>query len=209
MIRIKEIRKARGRTQQEVADAIGLHITNYNRLENGKTKLDQTYLKQIAEFLHCDPSDLFSAGNGIRTVKVRQHVQAGHWAESPQWTEDDWYDVAVPDDPAWRQFDLYAAETRGPSMNRRYPEGTALVYASAYQLDEPPAPGRRYIVETERPDGMREATVKALWQDDAGKFWLVPESDDPRYQQPIPLDGEDGTTIRIVGRVLFSVQKEF
>lgn len=208
MSRLKELRKSRGLTQQSVADALGLHITNYNRLENGKTKLDQERIVALARILKCDPLELVSNTPGVRIVKVRQHVQAGSWSESSLWPEDDWYDVAVPDDPTWRPIELHAAETRGPSMNRRYPEGSALIFASMYDTEESLQPGRRYIVEHERPDGLYESTVKTLWKDDAGEFWLLPESDDPRFQAPLPLHGVDGSTIRIVGRVLYSVQRE-
>ena len=208
MNRLKELRKARGLTQQQVADALGLHITNYNKLENGKTKLDQERIAVLARILKCDPLDLITNSQGVRIVKVRQHVQAGSWSESPLWPEDDWYDVAVPDDPTWRPIALHAAETRGPSMNRRYPEGSALIFASMYDTDERLQPGRRYIVEHERADGLYESTVKTLWKDEAGEYWLLPESDDPRFQTPLALNGEDGSTIRIVGRVLYSVQRE-
>lgn len=208
MIRLKELRKARGLTQQQVADALGLHLTNYNKLENGRTKLDQERIAALARILNCDPLDLVFNAPSVRIVKVRQHVQAGNWSDSPLWPEDDWYDVAVPDDQTWRPIALHAAETRGPSMNRRYPEGSALIFASVYDTDESLKPGRRYIVEQERPDGLYESTVKTLSKDETGEFWLLPESDDPRFQAPLPLHGEDGTTIRIVGRVLYSVQRE-
>ncbi|PZR79129.1 MAG: XRE family transcriptional regulator, partial [Stutzerimonas stutzeri] len=31
-LRLKELREARGMTQQQMADAIGMHLTNYNKL---------------------------------------------------------------------------------------------------------------------------------------------------------------------------------
>jgi phage repressor protein C with HTH and peptisase S24 domain len=93
-------------------------------------------------------------------------------------------------------------------MNKRYPEGSALIFTSIYETRETPQVGKRYIVETERPDGLREATVKTLWQDETGEHWLLPESTDPRYQQPIKLSDGDGNIVRIVGRVVFSVQRE-
>lgn len=195
-------------SQQQVADALGLHITNYNRLENGKTALNQQRMEQLAQILHCAPSDFIAPPSRLRTVSVRQHIEAGAWSESPMWDEDDWYDVAVPDDDALRHFSLYGAETRGPSMNKRYPEGSALIYTSIYETGEIPLPGRRYIVETERPDGLREATVKTLWRDDAGELWLLPESTDPRHQQPIRVADGDGNIVRIVGRVVFAVSRE-
>ena len=36
----------------------------------------------------------------------------------------------------------------------------------------------------------------------------MPESTDPRHQQPIEIDGDNGDTVRMVGRVRYSVQRE-
>ena len=93
-------------------------------------------------------------------------------------------------------------------MNKRYPEGTVVICTDAVQTGEEIIPGRRYVVERERSDGLREATIKTLWRDEHGRLWLVPESTDPRYQEPIPLHAAEDDTIRIVGTVRYSVQKE-
>lgn len=208
MLRIKDIREQRDLTQAQVADKLGIHLTNYNKLENGKSEVTLARLDQIAKILNVAAADLISNHGNVRTVRVRQHVQAGTWAESFLWEEDDCYDVIVPDDADYRDFTLYGAETLGPSMNRRYPERSALIYTSIIETGEKPEPGKRYIIERERPDGMREATVKTLFQDDTGKLWLIPESTDPRHQTPIDLSQDDGDIVRIVGRVIFSVQRE-
>lgn len=93
-------------------------------------------------------------------------------------------------------------------MNKRYPDGTVLVFTDALERPEDLIAGKRYIVERERADGLREATVKKLWQDEYGAMWLLPESDDPRFQEAIPINGEDGDMVRILGRVRFSVTRE-
>ncbi|TJV51118.1 MAG: LexA family transcriptional regulator [Mesorhizobium sp.] len=143
-----------------------------------------------------------------RLVKVTGFVQAGYWAETWEWNSDDVYSVPVPDDPALRPFMLHAAETRGPSMNKRYPEKTVLVFTDIIETGAALELGKRYIVERERADGLREATVKTLWRDEAGKLWLLPESDDPRFQEPIPVEGGDDDTVRVVGRVVYAVSRE-
>ena len=93
-------------------------------------------------------------------------------------------------------------------MNRRYPEGTVLIYTNLNDTNEDLIFGKRYIVERERADGLREATVKTLWRDENGKAWLLPESTDPRYQEPIPIEGGENDTVRIVGRVRYAVTRE-
>lgn len=144
-----------------------------------------------------------------RVVKVKAHVQAGVFAESWEWDDHDWYEVAVPADDALLGFKLYAAETRGPSMNRRWPEGTVVVFTNVEETKESPVVGKRYIVEREKMGGEREHTVKRLTQDANGKQWLMPESDDPRFQTPIDVEiGVEGETVKIIGRVWYSVVRE-
>ncbi|MGE0584147.1 MAG: XRE family transcriptional regulator [Flavobacteriaceae bacterium] len=146
----------------------------------------------------------------VRTLKVAAHVQAGHWAETWEWADEDQYEVAVPLDPALKDFRLYGAETRGPSMNRRWPEGTVVVFTHVEETHESPTPGKRYVVERRRYDGAEaEYTVKLLHLDADGRLWLVPESDDPRFQAPIAIDdGVEDETVRIVGRVWYAVTRE-
>ncbi|RUV07972.1 phage repressor [Mesorhizobium sp. M1A.F.Ca.IN.020.03.2.1] len=144
----------------------------------------------------------------VRHVKVTGFVQAGAWAETWEWSDDEVYSVPVPDDPALRAFGLHAAETRGPSMNKRYPEKTVLVFTDLIETGAALELGKRYIVERERADGLREATVKTLWRDENDKIWLLPESNDPRFQEPIPIDGGEDDTVRVVGRVVYAVSKE-
>ncbi|WP_237358534.1 LexA family protein [Rhizobium etli] len=195
-------------TQADVAAALDISTENYNRLEKGKTELTLTKMRKLAEIFNREPAELIADHGNVRTVRVRQHVQAGDWAESHLWEEEDCYDVQVPDDPDLRPFTLHGAESRGPSMNLRYPDGSALIYTDILETGETPVPGKRYIIEVERPDGLREATVKKLFKDDTGKLWLLPESNDPRHQVPIdPFEG-DGNIVRVVGKVVFSVQRE-
>lgn len=185
-------------------------MTNLNKIERGKSSPSMARFEQIAEELGVSVSELFvdSPALGTRLVTVSGFVQAGYWAETWEWATDDQYTVAVPDDAPLRPFKLHAAEARGPSMNKRYPEKTVLVFTDLIETGAQLELGKRYIVERERADGMREATVKTLWRDETGKIWLLPESDDPRFQEPIPIDGGEDDTVRVVGRVVYAVSKE-
>jgi len=206
--RIKELMRERGLSRDDVADGIGAHPITVSKLISGKMKLTTDYLAKFAKVFNVEPEEVISASTGIRKVKVRAHVQAGHWSEAFEWDPEDWYEVAIPDDPDLRTLTLFGAETRGPSMNRRYPERSVVIVAEAISAHEHVQLGKRYVIERERPDGLREATVKKVWRDEAGRIWLLPESDDPRFQEPIPLEGGADDTIRIVGRVVYSVQRE-
>lgn len=206
--KIKRLRQQAGLGQQELAERLGVTWQTVSNVERGKVGLNSKKLALWAAALGVEPHDLVSADDGSRRVQVIGHVQAGHYAESWAFDEADLYDVPVPDDAKFRRFRLQGVEVRGPSMNRRYPEGTVLVFTDAVETGEDVVVGKRYIIERERADGLREATVKLLWRDNEGRMWLLPESDDPRFQEPIPLEGGDGDTIRIVGRVRYSVARE-
>ena len=50
MIRLKEIRKAAGRTQTDVCNFIGLSQPQYSAWENGRSKIDNISLARLAEY---------------------------------------------------------------------------------------------------------------------------------------------------------------
>lgn len=209
MNKIKEIRRSRKLTQAHVAQAMGMDLSNYNKLENGKTELTTAKMERLAEILSCAPADFLGQPNRTRGVPVVGWVQAGDWAESHVWQDESQrYTVAIPHDPEYDAVLLTGVETRGPSMNRRYPEGTVLVYANIFDTRERLANGKRYIVERVRADGLRETTVKQLVLTETGEAWMMPESTDPHHQQPIPINGGEGDEIRVLGRVVYSVQRE-
>lgn len=49
--RIEAIRRTQGKTQQEIADAAGMHIVNYNKIVKGKTVPGARALFAIADAL--------------------------------------------------------------------------------------------------------------------------------------------------------------
>lgn len=205
----------------EAATQGGLERTFIRDIVEGKKKRVLDYSK-LADALGLD-ADAIARGqyrekgleappsSKLRTVRVAAHVQAGYWAENWEWPYDEQYDVAVPADEFLSQVELFAAETRGPSMNRRWPEGTVVVFTNVIETEESPQIGKRYVVERRRANGDLEHTVKLLHQDADGRYWLVPESTDPVFQQPIPVD-EDSQggdfEVRIVGRVRYAVTRE-
>ena len=197
---------------RELTEALGRSIDRaaVNKMRSGGRKISADELVAITRILRVKAPVEPPQTEGLRTVIVAAHVQAGLFSESWEWNEDDQYPVAIPDDPALRGYRLYAAETRGPSMNRRWPEGTVVVFTNAAETLESPIPGRRYVVEKRRQGGDAEHTVKLLHQDGDGKYWLVPESNDPRYQAPIAVDdgADDEYVVTIVGRVWFAVSRE-
>lgn len=200
--------KIKGVKRNALADALDVHPVTISKLSSGAMKLTTDWMERIAGVLGVAPEALIVETANLRHVTVKAHVQAGEWAESNDWMEEDQFTVAVPDEARLRPYTLFGAEARGPSMDKIYPEGTSLIFTKQIETREDVQLGKRYIVERERADGLREVTVKKLWKDDDGLFWLVPESTDPRFQGSIAMNGDDGDTIRVIGRVVFSVRRE-
>lgn len=208
--RLKQIMADKGITREALAERVDTHPVTISKLISGKMKMTTEWMERLGVGLGVPPIELLVAPLNFRTAQVRAAVQAGVWTESVEWPDpDDWYEVAVPYDADLDGLPLYGAEVRGPSMNLRYREGSVIVFTAPWEDGETPLPGRRYIVERRRLDGSVETTVKLLHRDPEGGLWLLAESDDPRFQSPIAVDGEtDGEEIRIIGRVRYSVVRE-
>lgn len=57
---LREWRKYRNMTQEQVAALIGYHHSNLLRVELGKTQFTQDLLEKLAEVYRCTPADLLS-----------------------------------------------------------------------------------------------------------------------------------------------------
>lgn len=55
---IKEWRKFRQLTQEQLADRVGVDRSYVNKIENGKKRYDQPFLETAAEAMRCEPADL-------------------------------------------------------------------------------------------------------------------------------------------------------
>lgn len=74
--RIQEIRKARGYKQQEVADLIGIDVSNYARIERNEADVNITRLEDIAKALKVNVWAFFVPHSGIVIIgDVAQDAQ--------------------------------------------------------------------------------------------------------------------------------------
>jgi transcriptional regulator with XRE-family HTH domain len=55
---VKEWRKHRGLSQEQLAERIGITKSYLSRIENSKRRYDQPFLEAAAEVLRCEPADL-------------------------------------------------------------------------------------------------------------------------------------------------------
>ena len=96
----------------------------------------------------------------------------------------------------------FGLQVRGTSINRQAKEGDIL-FCLDISAGWQPEDGNLVIVERRRDqDGNREVTAKRFRRR-GNRIELWPESDDPRWQEPIVLEGEpaDRETVHIIAHV--------
>lgn len=57
-IYLRQWRKYRNKTQEQLAEALGISAAQVNRIEKGKRQYTQTFLEAAAEYLETDPASL-------------------------------------------------------------------------------------------------------------------------------------------------------
>lgn len=213
--RIKELTRAAKTTYAKIAEHFGVHEVTIANLARGKarggTDLTQEWMEKLGAYFGVPSHEIITKPlvAGLRRVKVTGALAAGAWREGFNYDPEDAFDVLIPDEESLRLISLYAGKIEGPSMNKRYADGSVLVFSYVGASPSDIQVGGRYHVRRTQPDGMVEDTVKTLVKDETtGKFWLMPESTDPAHQEWIPLEGAKGTTVELVGRVRYAVQRE-
>jgi len=189
MNRIRELRELRGLTLAQLADRVGTSHATIQRLESGKMRLNQDWIDKISLALSVQLSELF--GDIVPAVSeglpVLGEVQAGVWRETEVADEPKHSPLPIGHDPRYSGKRQFALVVRGESMNRVVHDGAYIVCVTWADLGRAPRDNDLVVVERRR-DGMVETTVKRIKLQDK-KIVLMPDSDDPRWQTPIVLDG--------------------
>jgi transcriptional regulator with XRE-family HTH domain len=191
--RVRELRRRLGMNQEAFGRLFGVDQSTVSRWESGRQIPEGATLIRMAEMAQQSPREFLGeveikAASTIN-VSVIGQVQAGNWVEATEWPENKQYLVSVLFKTEYKNARRFALETRGPSMNLVFPEGTILDCVSIYDVRQPieaaKEPPIYVIVERRRADGLREATCKEYVVDKDGRVWLWPRSDDPEHQQPL------------------------
>lgn len=64
-INIKRLRTDRGIKQSEIADLIGMHRSNYSKIENGQREISLAAIDKIAKFFNISIDELVHLGDDI------------------------------------------------------------------------------------------------------------------------------------------------
>ena len=232
---LRHYRERKGLSQPQLAKLAETSVQNISRLERGDRQLTKPWAEKLAPHLGVGPQMVMFHEPGddighfvgslsqrvagvdvegfdevdLTRLPLRGEVAAGRWLETPaflDWNEiTDYVDgISVP--PSQREF-TYGLVVRGTSVNKIAQDGEVIVCldaASGIEVHERDV----VVVERLRADGaLREVTAKRLARRE-GKLVLMPESTDPMWQTPIPIEDLDheGTEIRIVAKVKFVIR---
>jgi len=72
--RIKELRKSKNITQEELVEVIGSDTNNLSRIENGKKFMSAEKLSKIAEALKVDIKELFDFGHILSDEELKKEI---------------------------------------------------------------------------------------------------------------------------------------
>lgn len=147
--RIKEMRLARGLTQDDMSEALDISKGLYSGLESGKRRMNETYLEGCARIFGVPVSDLIIENRP--TISIAGKVGAG--ASVPVFDAYEKGDGPQVDAPPGIGRGIVAVEVEGDSMEPVYSAGDILFYTRHTAEGVPDdAIGRRCVCED--ADGM-------------------------------------------------------
>lgn len=214
-----------GLTATELARAVDVSPSTFTRpLNNADFKYAPKFpaLKAVSDKTGIRlPAALVAAGAQLTTklpnkvspafLPVRYKVQAGHWYEVDEYVdafiEEATYPVAP--DPAYAQWPQWLELVIGDSVDLEIPEGHYAHVVDALEMGYAPRAGDLVVIERHRAGGLiRERTIKQVDVAADGRISFVPRSRNPRWSDPVVLNGgaanDDGVEVRLVGLVIGS-----
>lgn len=206
-----------GKTQADMARAMGLPTSRIAEILGGKRRLQVTEIGALAAFLGIPVAEVLALASGksieghpsveqyqftstvlpasIAKVPVMGEIQAGTWREAVEWEREDWVDVEdVAVDPEYPDVRRFALRIVGQSVNKKAPDGSIAICVKFIDIGREPRHGEFVVVYRKRRSGLTEVTIKQyIIPADGGPAELWPCSDHPRWQEKLKLDpGADG-----------------
>lgn len=225
--RLAEARKSAGyETAQDAAEALGVKYPTYAAHENGsrqfaqsaalyakrfKTTIDWLLLgkpdasqEQAKSIIVEKPEGTFGR---IQQVRVVGSVKASFWQDVTERvsSEEPMYVPSASGYPAdWQ----YAYTVDGPSVNKTARDGDILVCVDLIKSGADVHENDLVIIERLRFGGaMLERTAKRVRKAIAG-FELWPDSDDPEFQDPLPMSSaQEDEEVRVSAKVVWILRK--
>ena len=213
--RLRAARKKAGfRSANEAANAFGWGAPGYRHHENGTRSFGASAAKKYGRAFKVKPGWLLGLegiDNGAPTdfstsdvLIVGAKVQAGIWTEDE--AEFDMLEIDTPAIiPNARRLG-YIVE--GRSMDEFYEPGTVLNCVSIHTNGIEPMTGDHVIVRRQKPDGLRELTVKEFHERN-GDYYARPRSTLPEFKEMLigrpDCDAGDDDCVEVIAFVVGAI----
>jgi len=208
---IRRTRTARGLNQEELAEKLGVGQGSVSKWESGKERPGVANLRAIAGWAGVSVDELtdekLNPVLGLNSLTVIGVAKAGEWVEEIALDEDQQFDISAPPSKRFPNARRYGIMVSGPSMNELYPDGTIVICVSVEEVQREPRAGDKVVCRRIR-NGLSEVTIKEFFVDETGRKWLVPRSSDPRYRNPVEINGDMGEEVEVTGIVVGSYRDE-
>lgn len=197
--RIFKAREDAGMTQQQLADATGKTRGAVAQWESGEVRPRHATLRAIAVATG-KPLTWLESGIGEETIGmfVVGEVAAGTWKEGS--VEYKRVGMPVSPHPRYPASAQRLYQVSGTSLNRFVPDGeyihTVCVQEAGIRVE-----AGDLVVVRRMQHGLTEYTAKR-YVVEGGKRLLVPESTDPQWQEPLEINGNDGSEIEITDIII-------
>lgn len=145
----------------------------------------------------------------MRPIEVIGAVQAGVWLATVELPKVDRFEIPLPIQAGFDNFDVFGLIVRGASMDEIYPHGSILAVVKFLDLGRDPRNGERVVALRFR-HGESEATVKEFRVGKDGKARLWPRSTHPDFQSPVLVDqpSDEAEEVQIAYLVIGSYRPE-
>lgn len=191
MSRLTEARRAKGWSQMELAERLGIAQQTIQRYEAGSRDVKASTIVRLCETLGVTASYLLGIEDGNEDATIEVPVVGPVAAGNPLEMEESHRNYAVPATVRKRWPNAFLLRVEGSSMDRVLPDGC---YALVDPCDDVDHDGQPYAVRV----GDLAATVKRVRRV-GGSYELAPDSHDPSFQ-PIILGDEE---LSVIGRVVW------
>ena len=192
MNNLKSARKAKGLTQIEVAEYIGLAQSSYSAWESGKTKIDDASLKRLAELFEVSVDYLLGRVSGPNRRRVRVPVLGSVAAGIPIEAIEDVIDYEDLDADVFGDGEYFGLQVKGHSMEPKISDGDVVIVRRQEDVES----GEIAVVLVNGD----EAPVKRIKKAPAG-VTLVPSN--PAYEPMFYTNDEiESLPVKVIGRVV-------
>lgn len=217
---LKNLRIAKGLTQDDAANAMRVSRGQYIKLERGERRLNEDYILRAAKAFGVPPSQVIASDDFSNEVDddhlapapagflpFAGTTQAGVFVDVELHSNHEPQVVTISPDPRYRRARQMVFQVLGDSMNRAgIHDGMFAVgidYLDFVEHYRPIESGDIVVVERLRFGGQeRERTIKRYWEEPNGVA-LLPELTNEHHKSIfIPRNSEiEGEEIRIVAYV--------